>query len=141
MSRFEDQFKNAFDHFEPEVDPKLWQQISQELPSAPQNPGAQGAAGSAGKGILAQLGIKGVAAILTAASLTVLGVNYLLNKNDNTAPTNVPTIGNEQTIVKENVDETFQPSAPKNTPTTSEEKTEPSVNPSEQKVINTSKRK
>jgi hypothetical protein len=28
MSRFEEQFKNAFDHFEPEVDPKLWQQIS-----------------------------------------------------------------------------------------------------------------
>lgn len=53
MSRFEDQFKNAFDHFEPEVDPKLWQQISQQLPSAPQNPGASSSAGTAGKGILA----------------------------------------------------------------------------------------
>jgi gliding motility-associated-like protein len=135
MSRFEDQFKNAFDHFEPEVDPKLWQQISQQLPSTPQNPGVQGTAGSAGKGILAQLGIKGVAAILTAATLTILGVNYLLNKDDKAAQKNVPAIINEQTIAAENVDETTLPSAQENTPITSEVNTAPSENPSEQKAI------
>lgn len=139
MSRFEDQFKNAFDHFEPEVDPKLWQQISQQLPSAPQNPGTQGAAGSAGKGILAQLGIKGIAAILTATTLTILGVNYLLNKNDDAAQKNVPAIVNEQTVAAENAVETTLPSAQENTPIDSEENTTASVNPSEQKSIDSQK--
>jgi gliding motility-associated-like protein len=139
MSRFEDQFKNAFDHFEPEVDPKLWQQISQQLPSGPQNPGAQGAAGSAGKGILAQLGIKGVAAILTSTTLTILGVNYLLNKDDNAAQKNVPAIVNEQTIAAENAVETTLPSTQENTPIASEVNTTPSENPSEQKAIDSQK--
>lgn len=139
MSRFEDQFKNAFDHFEPEVDPKLWQQISQQLPSAPQNPGAQGAAGSAGKGILAQLGIKGVAAILTATTLTILGVNYLLNKDDNTTQKNVPALVNEQNIAAENVDETTLPSAQEKTQIASDKNTATTVNPSEQKSIDSQK--
>lgn len=100
MSRFEDQFKNAFDHFEPEVDPKLWQQISQQLPSTPQIPGTESTVGSAGKSILTQLGIKGVAAILTAAMLTIVGVNYLLNK-DNNGTQNITPV-----IVGENVNNT-----------------------------------
>lgn len=102
MSRFEDQFKNAFDHFEPEVDPKLWQQISQQLPSAPQNPGASGSAGTAGKGILAQLGIKGIAAILTAATLTILGVNYFLQKDEKATEKNIPTSLNEGALSVDN---------------------------------------
>ena len=102
MSRFEDQFKNAFDHFEPEVDPKLWQQISQELPSAPQNPGASGSAGTAGKGILAQLGIKGIAAILAAATLTILGVNYFLQKDEKATEKNIPASLNEGALSVDN---------------------------------------
>ncbi|MBK9402854.1 MAG: gliding motility-associated C-terminal domain-containing protein [Bacteroidetes bacterium] len=79
MSRFEEQFKNTFEHFEPEVDPKLWQNISQQLPSTPQvHPGAS----SAGKSIIAKLGVKGIAAILAASAITVLSIVYLTNKND-----------------------------------------------------------
>lgn len=79
MSRFEEQFKNTFEHFEPEVDPKLWQNISQQLPSTPQvHPGAS----SAGKSIIAKLGVKGIAAILAASAITVLSIVYLTDKND-----------------------------------------------------------
>jgi gliding motility-associated-like protein len=102
MSRFEDQFKNAFDHFEPEVDPKLWQQISQQLPSAPQNPGVSGSAGTAGKGIIAQLGIKGIAAILTAATLTILGVNYFLQKDEKATEKNIPSSLHEGSVTVDN---------------------------------------
>lgn len=34
-NNLEDQFKNAFDRFEPEVDPSLWTKISSQLPAAP----------------------------------------------------------------------------------------------------------
>lgn len=108
MSRFEDQFKNAFDHFEPEVDPKLWQQISQQLPTAPQAPAA---AGSAGKGMLAQLGIKGIAAIIAAATLTILGVNYLLTKEGKEVQHNAPVSSTQEVVALEKEGEKVQPSS------------------------------
>ena len=138
MSRFEDQFKNAFDHFEPEVDPKLWQQISQQLPSAPQNPGASGSAGTTGKGIIAQLGIKGIAAILTAATLTILGVNYWIQKDDKAAEKNSTTLLNENPLPVDNSASLPLPSeqekAQKETVISSSQE----MNPSSEKTVNSS---
>lgn len=79
MNRFEEQFKDVFEHFEPEVDPKLWQQISQQLPSASQvNPGAS----ATGKSIIAKLGIKGIAALIAGATLTALSIWYVSEKKE-----------------------------------------------------------
>ena len=137
MSRFEDQFKNAFDHFEPEVDPKLWQQISQQLPSAPQNPGASGSAGTVGKGILAQIGIKGIAAIIAAATLTILGVNYLIQKDDKAAEKNNTTLLNETTIQVDNSSSLPLPSEQEKVQDEAVVSSSQEMNTSSEKTVNT----
>ncbi len=137
MSRFEDQFKNAFDHFEPEVDPKLWQQISQQLPSAPQNPGASGSAGTAGKGILAQLGIKGIAAIIATATLTILGVNYFLQKDVNATEKNIPTSLNEGTLSVDNSSSLTLPSEQEKVQDDAVVSSSHEMDPSSEKIVNT----
>ena len=73
MNRIEDKFKDAFDHFEPEVDPGVWTKISAELPSAPSSVSG---GSSAVKGLAAKLGVKGIAAIVAAAAITVSVVYY-----------------------------------------------------------------
>ena len=137
MSRFEDQFKNAFDHFEPEVDPKLWQQISQELPSAPQNLGASGSAGTAGKGILAQLGIKGIAAILTASTLIILGVNYWIQKDEKVAEKNSTTLLNENALPVDNSSSLNLPSEQEKSQNELVISSTQEINPSSEKTVNT----
>ncbi|MFN0188388.1 MAG: gliding motility-associated C-terminal domain-containing protein [Bacteroidia bacterium] len=139
MSRFEDQFKNAFDHFEPEVDPKLWQQISQQLPSAPQNPGASGSAGTAAKGILAQLGIKGIAAIIATATLTILGVNYFLQKDEKATEKNIPASLNEGTLSVDNSTSLTLPSEQEKVQDEAVVSSSHEMNPSSEKTGNTSK--
>ena len=68
MNRLEDKFRVDFEHFEPEVGPKVWQQISGQLaPSPAPHYGAS-------KGIIAKTGIKGLAAILAAGGITALGI-------------------------------------------------------------------
>lgn len=74
MNRFEDQFKDAFEHFEPEVDPKLWQNISQQLSSAPQ---VNQEAVSAGKSIASKLGWKGILGLAAAATISTLTILYV----------------------------------------------------------------
>lgn len=64
MSQLEDKFKDAFDHFEPEVDPGVWAKISTQLPSAPSSV-------STGGTVAAKLGMKGLAALLAASAITV----------------------------------------------------------------------
>ncbi|MBL7923775.1 MAG: gliding motility-associated C-terminal domain-containing protein [Bacteroidia bacterium] len=83
MKNFEDQLKESFDRFEPEVDPKLWQEISRQLPSssAPADPGA----GLASKGLLAKLGIKGIAALVGAGIITA-GSLLWINRNEEASP-------------------------------------------------------
>ncbi|MBK9639190.1 MAG: gliding motility-associated C-terminal domain-containing protein [Bacteroidetes bacterium] len=138
MSRFEDQFKNAFDHFEPEVDPKLWQQISQQLPSVPQNPGVSGSAGTAGKGLVAQLGIKGIAALLTVATLTILGVNYLIQKDEKAVEKNSPALLNESTLSSDNSSSFALPSEQEKVQNEPVASSSQEINPSSEKTGNTS---
>lgn len=105
MERIEDQFKDAFDHFEPEVDAKVWQNISRQLPSAPQvNPGA-----STGKGLLAKLGVKGLAAILAAGTITVSVILWSSKQPEKTAPViesqEIPSTESTNTTEVENTTE------------------------------------
>ncbi len=80
MNRLEDKFKDAFDHFEPEVDPGVWTKISAELPTSP----ASVTSGStAVKGIAAKLGVKGIAALIAAAAISVSAVYYFSSRNNN----------------------------------------------------------
>ena len=135
MSRFEEQFKNSFDHFKPEVDPKLWQNISQQLPGTPQAPTA---GASAGKGILAQLGIKGIAAVITAATLAILGINYLINKDENTVQVQAPVIQQETSISEDKMTEEQaeinRPSENSNEEKSSNASINPSTGNSENKI-------
>ncbi|MFN8155365.1 MAG: gliding motility-associated C-terminal domain-containing protein [Bacteroidia bacterium] len=79
MNRLEDKFKDAFDHFEPEVDPGVWTKISTQLPSAPASvPGGS----SAVKGLVARLGVKGLSAIIAAAAITVTAVYFGVVKQE-----------------------------------------------------------
>ncbi len=85
MNRFEDQFKDAFEHFEPEVDPKLWQQISQQLPAVPQaDPGSFAGL----KNLLAKLGLKGGISLLALAGITLTAILYFTNNNSESVNSN-----------------------------------------------------
>ena len=88
MKQLEDKLKEAFDHFEPEVSPEVWSKISQQLPAAP-SPVQPGPAASS-KGLLAQLGAKGIAAIIATAAITVMSVVYF-NSESEKAQTSLPT--------------------------------------------------
>lgn len=88
MKQLEDKLKDAFDHFEPEVSPEVWTKISQQLPAAP-SPVQPGPAASS-KGLLAQLGMKGIAAIIAATAITVMSVVYFNSESDK-AQTSLPT--------------------------------------------------
>jgi gliding motility-associated-like protein len=88
MKQLEDKLKDAFDHFEPEVSPEVWTKISQQLPAAP-SPVQPGPAASS-KGLLSQLGIKGIVAIIAATAITVVSVMYF-NGDSGTATTSQPT--------------------------------------------------
>lgn len=98
MSQLEDKFKDAFDHFEPEVDPGVWAKISTQLPSAPSSVVNGGAAA-------AKLGIKGLAALLAAAAITV-SVLYWKASKDQVQPA---SSGQQQ-------QQTIQPATPDQTP-------------------------
>lgn len=82
MNRFEDQLKDHFGHFEPEVNPGVWEQISQQLPSAPGAGTGQAPVSGAGKGLLVKMGLKGW---IIAASLSIagLGTAWYLQKSEN----------------------------------------------------------
>lgn len=82
MSRFEDQLKDHFGHFEPEVNPGVWEQISHQLPSAPGAGTGQAPLSGAGKGLLVKMGLKGW---IIAASLSIAGLAtaWYLQKGEN----------------------------------------------------------
>lgn len=85
MSRFEDQLKDQFGHFEPEVSPGVWEQISQQLPSAPATGTGQAPLSGAGKGLAVKMGLKGW---IIAASLSIAGLGtawYLQNEDHKTS--------------------------------------------------------
>lgn len=83
MNRLEDKFKDAFDHFEPEVDPGVWTKISAELPTSP----ASVTGGStAVKGVLSKLGIEGIAALVVAASVSISVVYYFASRQQERTP-------------------------------------------------------
>ncbi len=96
MKRFEDQFKDAFEHFEPEVDPKLWQHISRELPSAQVNPVAT----NPRNGLLAKIGVKTILGLVAAATITVLSIWYFSDQKAATLPTENNTASVQEVSVK-----------------------------------------
>ena len=65
MKQFEEQFKDAFDGFEPEVDPSVWTNVSNAI-SSPASTAATAASGSAAGGFSAVAGW--VAAAITIAA-------------------------------------------------------------------------
>jgi gliding motility-associated-like protein len=68
VKRLEDRLKDHFDHFQPEVDPAVWQQISQQLPKGPgPAPTVKGVSSFAGSKVLLIAG--GLAAVVTAGVL------------------------------------------------------------------------
>ena len=68
MKRLEDQLKDHFDHFQPEVDAAVWQQLSQQLPKGPApSPAAKGVTSVAGSKAVVIIG--GLAAVITAGVL------------------------------------------------------------------------
>lgn len=88
MNRLEDKFKDAFDHFEPEVDPQVWAKISAELPSAPASLN-DGGSSAAAKGLAAKLGVKGIAALITAAAISISAVYYFSGQKASFTPEKV----------------------------------------------------
>jgi gliding motility-associated-like protein len=85
MNRLEDKFKDAFDHFEPEVDPSVWAKISAELPSSPASLN-DGGSSAAVKGIVAKLGVKGIAVLITAAAITLSALYYFTGQKEDSRP-------------------------------------------------------
>lgn len=62
MKRLEDRLKDHFDHFQPEVDPAVWQQLSQQISGSQAAPSAKGSIASGSTGWI----VGGLAAVLTA---------------------------------------------------------------------------
>lgn len=90
MSRFEDQLKDRFEHFEPEVNAGLWEQISRQMPASPGS--GQAPLSGLGKGMLVKMGLKGwiIAASITVAALTT--VLYLRKEEPKAPSSEKPTV-------------------------------------------------
>jgi gliding motility-associated-like protein len=90
-NQLEDQIKNSFGDFEPEVDPTVWTRISSQLPAAtPQSPGTPGA----DSGFLSSLGNAGTWLVASAA-VVISGTALYFALSDDPKPTEV---NQDQTI-------------------------------------------
>lgn len=82
-NQLEDQLKNSFGEFEPEVDPNVWTRINSQLPgTAPQSPVTPGGDG----GFLSSLGTPGTWLVSSAAVIITGTVLYFALNDDPKTP-------------------------------------------------------
>lgn len=81
MNRFEDHIRESFEHFEPEVDPGMWQQISSRIPSGTDvlKTGSQSNLISQ---LAVKLGYKGLVALIAAATMAGVVLYVSLSNTD-----------------------------------------------------------
>lgn len=104
--KLEDQLKNTFDHFEPEVDPSVWANVSARLVSAsPVTDGGTSVSTGILKTIVAKLApfagwIAGASAIVGLGIIWKLNSNEIVSpiKSDNNQQSTVPAIDNKSTV-------------------------------------------
>jgi gliding motility-associated-like protein len=110
-SNIEEQFKNAFEHFEADVNPQVWTSIEQSLPAAstPSVDASSIVKGVVGSGKLSLLTIGIAATVITG----IVAVSYLIinsSKQETIVSTRVPEqkpivasvpVNNENTVTRE----------------------------------------
>ena len=102
--KLEDQLKNTFDHFEPEVDPSVWAKVSARLvTSGPVADGGTSVSTGILKTIVAKLApfagwIAGASAIVGLGIIWKLNSNEIVSpiKSDNNQQSTVPIIDNKE---------------------------------------------
>ncbi len=84
--KLEDQFKQSFDHFEPEVDPSVWMKVSAQIPASVPDPTA------AQKSIFSSLGTTGTWVTAIIGTAVVAGLIWLnTNTSDQKSPDSTST--------------------------------------------------
>ncbi|CAN5587319.1 hypothetical protein BH11BAC2_BH11BAC2_05590 [soil metagenome] len=98
--KLEDQLKQSFDHFEPEVDPSVWMKVSAQIPTSVPAPTA------APKGIFSSLGTTGtwVAAVIgTAVVAGLIWLNTNTTEVKSPVPAEMPAAQEVNTPIKEEI--------------------------------------
>lgn len=110
MKKLEDQLKDAFDHFEPEVDPSVWTRISSQLPVSPS--GTEGLAGKTASVIKGSV-VKTISWIAAAAAVVTTAAVLLVNNNESEKPADI-----SQPVITEQAIPVEEPVITEETPTT-----------------------
>ncbi|MEQ8522919.1 MAG: gliding motility-associated C-terminal domain-containing protein [Vicingaceae bacterium] len=81
LDNIEGLFKDSFDHFEPDVDPSVWENIASQVGTQPVSPDASSAGSSVSAGTSASVAVK-IAVVAATAGLLTIATYVALRDSD-----------------------------------------------------------